>query len=124
MNDHKLSELAREYSMYDKREKAAQAKKNKRKAAIIKELQHRGTDALEHDGIRITLVQQDIKDYPLENFERALPSNLYKRILKRVIDKDKIQSLVMAGKIEPELVDECVEVRPKAPYIQVSEYED
>lgn len=120
ISDARLAKMAEEYSELRGRAKALEAKANKRKEKILKELERRGTKAIETDEVRITRAQKNTVIYDPDALKERLGSSRFTRITKRVVDKELLAAAVQAGKVKVKDVEACSEVKPNAPYIIVS----
>jgi adenosyl cobinamide kinase/adenosyl cobinamide phosphate guanylyltransferase len=120
MKDSKLAETAREWKELDQRIKKLEARRDKRKKIVLAELDRRETIALESSGVKVTKVQQFMNIPLIEEYEKRLTPKQMKKATDRIISVEKVAGLVMAGEIEPEVVDQCTERKPKAAYITVT----
>jgi hypothetical protein len=119
LSDAKLAQLGRKYSRLTDEIKALEADKKEISQRVIRELERRGTKAVENDGIRVSIVQQSTTNYSLEAARDALPARVFKKVLKMSIDAGLLSQQVQAGVVTPEQVAEIATVTPKAPYIAV-----
>jgi hypothetical protein len=124
LSDRKLAELAKERDTLDARIKKLTASKKKRDQAIIKELERRGTKALDVAGVKITKVQGEIVEYDYDELKDVLGAAKFRAITKPVLDKDLLAKAVAKNRVELATVNSCATIRLKAPYILVSQSED
>jgi hypothetical protein len=56
-----------------------------------------------------------------ERLHSHLDEDVWDRITRRVVDKDKLESAVSLDLVDAELVADCTDERPTKPYIKVTE---
>ena len=55
----------------------------------------------------------------LQEVVSALPGNVWIKITKRVLDKDKLEAQVKRGAIKLDDIEDCAVIKPTAPWIKV-----
>lgn len=120
LSDRKLYDIAEEIADLKEREKKLRERIQKKEQSVMDELINRGTKALEHDGVRINIVQSEIVEWNRDMLAEALPSKYLKKIQHWVIDKAQLQSLMLEGKIDAADVQDCALITPRKPYIRIS----
>lgn len=120
LTDSKLFALAKKQKEAKQREAAAKADAEKASQLVIKELQDRGTKALEGGGVRVNLVAGDYTSYDLEAMQEALSPRVFAAATKTVVDEQALKALIDSGKIKPKTLAKFATQTPKKPYILVS----
>jgi polynucleotide 5'-kinase involved in rRNA processing len=124
LSDRKLAELAEEHATLKARIRSLEERATKRQEAIIKELQRRGTKAIETADVRITVVQGETVRYDTDALRDTLSPAKFRLITTPTVDKTKLSRAVQAGKVDLDTVNECATVTLNKPYIRVSARDD
>jgi hypothetical protein len=119
LSDAKLARLGKKYDALKEQIKALEAEKAKISTAVIKELDRRGTKAIECDGTRVSIVRQTTTQYNIDLAREVLPAAVFKKVVKTVLDPALVAQQQQAGKITVEDAAEFATVITKAPYISV-----
>lgn len=119
LSDKKLAALGEKYRAIQEQIKSLDADRKEISAKVIAELERRGTKAIEHDGVRVSIVQQSTTNYSIEAAREVLPRTVFKKVTKTALDTTAIAQQVSAGVIEPETLAAFATVSQKAPYIAV-----
>lgn len=120
MTDVQLAKLAQEHSELKAKIKSLEAKAEKRKAAIVKEMETRGLKAMETEEVRVSVVQKSNVNYDVEKLKERLGPRRYRAIVSEHVDKDKLARAVQDGKVNMKDVDKASTVSWNRPYIVVS----
>jgi hypothetical protein len=115
-----MAQYAREYDELKQKIKALEVKADKRKNAILDEMERRGTIAIEHEGARISYVVNESVRYSIEALKEKLAPSLFRAITKPVVDPAALSAKVQAGAITQDTVAACSSLHTSAPYIRVS----
>jgi hypothetical protein len=108
--------MAQEVEELNGRISALSAKVTKRKAAIITEMERRGTRAIEHDGRRLTYVQSETVVYDEDRILAGLSPAKREKVVRKVLDKGLLLAAVQAGTIKATFVTAHTSVRSNNPY--------
>jgi hypothetical protein len=118
LSDAKLAALAREMEGLKERAKELTKRADRRKTAIIAELQDRGTTSLLHDGYKVTMVQNEVPQYDEEYLKEVLTPRQWKKVTKTVLDPSLLSVAVQQGDIDLEVVQQATTIRTTAPYLR------
>lgn len=119
-DDRELAKMGKEYDDIAIRIKKLKAMQEKRKMRIIAELEARGTDALEANGVRVTRVQSQTVKYDDAAIVRALTREQRKAVMVRSLDISALSRAVQAGTVDGAIIDRYSTIHLNAPYIAVS----
>lgn len=120
MNDQMLFDMVGDREKYKARIALLTKKVDKINAAVIKEMERRGTTALENDDWRISYVEAEKVEYDLDALaERVTPAQL-KRMTTRVLDLGKLSGMIQSGALGADVVAEASTIKKNKPYIRVS----
>lgn len=150
LTDRELIQLAQKAEAAKAKVAAAKKAEEDLKRQVIEEMQTRGTRAIEHGGVRVTLVQAERVHYDepslfglLSHSQRravfvealdlnALPDATRKKLIAAVpksqradattrsLDVQALSQAVQTGIIDPEVASSVSEVVPSAPYFRLS----
>lgn len=121
MTDEAFNENLRKLKLYKQKIKTLEAKQQKLQKSLCREMARRDLTAVEYDDMRASMVVQHRTEYLVDRFQHELTPGKFKLITKPVIDKDKLQQQIAAGRIDPQVVAACTEVVPRSPYILISD---
>lgn len=72
------------------------------------------------DQIKGTLVAVQRVVYDEERLKKALGSKVWPKVVKEVLDKEKLEANIVAGVIDAVTVASCTEVKDNKPYVKIS----
>ena len=122
MKDSELAELAEEYRRLKAKEDKVKAARAKVGQKLVKEMQSRGTRGIVTGGLKVSLVAPEIVEYDVVGLERVLSKKgIWEEVTERVFSRDRLSAAVQEGKIKPSILTKFSKVKPKAPYVLVTD---
>lgn len=116
MTDAALAKLARRFKAQDAVAKKEKEAADTLKKKIVDEFARRGTKALEHSGVKMTIVTPQSVEYDAQGLLRRLTPEQRRLVTVRNLDVEALSRAVQEGKIRMTLVDKYSDVKTKASY--------
>lgn len=116
MTDAALAKLARRFKAQDAVAKKEKEAADTLKKKIVDEFARRGTKALEHSGVKMTIVTPQSVEYDAQGLLRRLTPEQRRLVTVRNLDVEALSRAVQEGHIRMTLVDKYSDVKTKASY--------
>lgn len=120
MTDAALAKLARRWKAADAEAKKAKEASDVLKQKIVDEFARRGTKALEHSGVKMTIVTPQTVTYDAQGLLARLTPEQRRLVTTRTLDVEALSRAVQEGAIKMRLVDRYSEVKKKSSYPSVT----
>lgn len=119
MTDLELAKLGRREQLLAGKVSGITTERNKIRAIIANEMEQRGTDAIEIQGVRIKYVRPESVEYDIEAIKKKRPL-LWKFCQSEFFDVKKLAEAVAKKKVSPETLATFSIVKARTPYPQVT----
>jgi hypothetical protein len=93
-------------------------------AAITKFMSANDVKHVFRDTYKITVIRGHTTTWNPDRLKKLLPKSLWLKVTKQVVDPNKIDDLVKKGVIKDKLIEDALESKPKAAYIQRYPYKE
>jgi hypothetical protein len=73
---------------------------------------------IEHETATVTVVQSHTRKWNADKLRALIPMGVYKNVVELVVNRDKLNEYVAAGKIDRSVIEDAYEEVPNKPYVK------